>query len=198
MTGFSGSPFSFNITIPSAAAIQYVGPGMRHNTTSLTLETHDLLGPVLPTPFIKSPALYPEGNFTQAKISFVPCGSKAGDVIGLAGEFKAIMSLNPADDLTLMLKGYVGPCSRIPCPAGASSDRTGCSLISERDSFCKACKFPRQPPPNASISVATPFDEDSCRLCATPVFTGTPVAAFVATRRLVQPGFFGMIASWES
>jgi hypothetical protein len=31
-----------------------------------------------------------------------------------------------------------------------------------------------------------------------PGFTVTPAAALVATRRLVQPGFIGMIAAWES
>ena len=73
------SNHSFLITIPAAAAIQYAGPGMLHNTTMLTIETDDPLGPVLPIPFMKSPALYPEGNFTQAKVSFVPARSEAGN-----------------------------------------------------------------------------------------------------------------------
>ena len=150
--------FSFLITIAPEAGIRYTGAGMVHNSTKLTIETDNPAGPVSPIPFAISPALYPAGNFTHARVSFVPARPEAGEIISLHGEFVATMSLNPGDDLTLVLRGFVGPCNVLACPAG--SFRTGCNVAQHNDSFCKACTF--QPPPDSSLSTAVPFDEDAC------------------------------------
>ena len=157
---------TFLITVPASASIRYAGPGIPHNTTSLTIETDEPQGPVFAIPFIVSPAMFREGNFTHARVSFYPARSQAGDVISLAGEFVATMPLNLGDDLTLILSGFVGPCSVLPCANGTY--RTGCSLASRSDSFCRACTF--RPPPDSTLSIANPFDADACSFQCDPGF----------------------------